>query len=49
MKLDLTPDEINAIGVALGQLPFNQVAGLVAKIQQQIKDQEPKAPDPKKK
>lgn len=43
MKFELTPEEVNTIGTALGQMPFNQVIGLVNKLQQQIKDQEPKA------
>lgn len=43
MKFELTPEEVNIIGVALGQMPFNQVVNLINKLQQQIKDQESKA------
>lgn len=35
LRLELTLDEVNAVLVALGKMPYEQVFELVAKIQQQ--------------
>ena len=35
IKLELEVNEVNGVLTALGQLPFVQVQGLIAKIQQQ--------------
>lgn len=50
--ISVTPEEINAIGTALGQMSFNQVSALIEKLRQQIvkqeadaKQSEPQAPD----
>lgn len=39
----LTQQELQIVGQALAQLPYNQVAPLMAKLQQQVDEQE--APD----
>ena len=44
--LTLTQPEVQMIGAALGALPFAQVAGLMAKLQQQVVAQEAKAAAP---
>lgn len=50
--ISVTSEEVNAIGTALGQMPFNQVSALIEKLRQQIvkqeadaKQSEPQAPD----
>lgn len=50
--ISVTPEEVNAIGTALGQMSFNQVSALIEKLRQQIvkqeadaKQSEPQAPD----
>jgi hypothetical protein len=35
ITLELELDEVNGVLAALGQMPFTQVSGLVAKIQEQ--------------
>jgi hypothetical protein len=39
ITLELELDEVNVVLSALGQMPFVQVAGLVAKIQEQASPQ----------
>lgn len=39
IKLELTLEEVNGVLLALGNLPFNQVAPLVRKIQGQAQPQ----------
>ncbi len=39
IKLELTIEETNGVLAALGQMPFNQVQALIAKIQQQASGQ----------
>ena len=39
-KLEVTEAELNLIGMAVGRLPFEQVAGLVANLNKQIQEQE---------
>ena len=39
ITLELELDEVNGVLSALGQMPFAQVAGLVAKIQEQASPQ----------
>lgn len=38
--ITLSEQEINLVGAALGKLPFEAVASLVAKLQQQVNDQQ---------
>lgn len=40
MTFNLTPDEVNLIGIALGNMPFSQVVALINNLQQQVKKQE---------
>lgn len=44
--ISVTPEEVNAIGTALGQMPFNQVSALIDKLRQQIVKQEAAAKQP---
>jgi len=41
--LHLTPQQLQIIGSALGELPYKVVAALVEEMNRQIKDQEDKA------
>ncbi len=47
MKLELEIAEVNTILQGLIQLPYGQVAGLIAKVQEQAKEQLPKEEAPK--
>ena len=40
LKLDLTLQEVQLVGHALGKLPYEAVAGLFAKIQKQVTEQQ---------
>lgn len=42
IKLELNEQEVQIIGAGLGKLPFESVAVLVNKLNQQIADQQPK-------
>jgi hypothetical protein len=42
IKLEVSLDECNAIMMALAKRPFEEVAGLFAKLQQQVQPQLPK-------
>lgn len=42
IKLELTEQEVQIVGMGLGKLPFENVAALVNKLNQQIVDQQPK-------
>ena len=42
IKLEISLDECNAIMMALAKRPFEEVAGLFAKLQQQVQPQLPK-------
>lgn len=48
IKLELTEQEVNILGAGLGKLPFETVAGLIQKLNQQIADQQPKVVSEKK-
>lgn len=48
IKLELNEQEVQIIGAGLGKLPFESVAVLMNKLNQQIADQQPKVtPDVK--
>lgn len=40
LKFTLTVEETNKVLVALSNMPYSQVAGLIAKVQEQAKAQE---------
>lgn len=39
IKLELTPQEMQIIGAALGNMPYREVAQLVASINEQVQKQ----------
>ena len=41
MIFDVTPEEANLIGAALGKQPYEVVAALLAKLTQQASEQQP--------
>ena len=43
MKFDVTDEEVGIIGLALQKLPYEQVALLILKLNQQIQEQTVKA------
>lgn len=42
VNLKISNDDVNTIGKALGKLPFDEVAGLIQKLREQIIAQQPK-------
>lgn len=41
--LKFTDEELKIIGAALGQLPYHAVAGIIANIQRQVTENQPKS------
>lgn len=48
MIFDVTPEEVNLIGAALGKMPYDAVSGLVVKLSKQLAEQQAASQQPDK-